>query len=157
MPSKSKTNTKPLENQQPSYQRGKKMSENYMYTDFGHDKIIIFKSFLDEYSYNTPYLQHCTDKKNSLKTFFLKKFSSAAPNTGDLLLLLVLCLLATVNLLTILEIEWPMTQHEHDDGIHQWLCVKPWMHFIGQCDSCHIAPEAWLSKLPLSLIHFGTL
>jgi hypothetical protein len=37
--------------------------ENYVYTDFGHDKIIFLKSFLDEYSYNTPYLQHCTDKK----------------------------------------------------------------------------------------------
>ena len=37
------------------------------------------KSFLDENSYNTPYLQHCIDKKNSLKFFLLRKFSSGAP------------------------------------------------------------------------------
>ena len=41
-----------------------------------------FKSFLDEYSYNTPYLQHCTDKKTVWKSFLLRKFSSAAPNNA---------------------------------------------------------------------------
>jgi hypothetical protein len=45
-------------------------------TSFGHDKIIFLKSFFDENSYNTPYLQHCTDKKNSLNFFLLRKFSS---------------------------------------------------------------------------------
>ena len=62
-PPRAKPTQKPLENQEPSYRRGKKTSEYYVYTDFGHEKNIFFKSFLDEYSYNTPDLQHCTDKK----------------------------------------------------------------------------------------------
>ena len=41
-PSRANPTQKPLENQEPSYKRGKKTSENYVYTDFGHDKIIIF-------------------------------------------------------------------------------------------------------------------
>jgi len=36
-PPRAKPTQKPLENQQPSNQRGKKTSENYVYTDFGHD------------------------------------------------------------------------------------------------------------------------
>ena len=39
-PQGAKPTQKPLENQQQSYQKGKKTSENYVYTDFGHDKII---------------------------------------------------------------------------------------------------------------------
>ncbi len=58
------------------------MPENYVYTDFRHDKIIFLKSFIDEYSYNTPYLQHCTDKKNSLKTFFFLRNSPVQPLLG---------------------------------------------------------------------------
>jgi hypothetical protein len=34
----------------------------------------------DEYSYDTPYLQHCTVKIMLLDIFFLREFSSAAPN-----------------------------------------------------------------------------
>ena len=58
-PPRAKPTQKPLENKQPSYQRGKKTLENYVYADLGHDK----KKLIIEYSYNTPYLQHCTDKK----------------------------------------------------------------------------------------------
>ncbi len=42
-----------------------------------------FKISHDEYSYNTPYLQHCTVKKMTLKIFFLKEFSSAAPTHSN--------------------------------------------------------------------------
>jgi len=65
-PLRAKPTQNPLENQKPSYQKGKKTSENWVFRHFGHDKIIFFKFFFDEYSYNTLYPQHCTDKKNSL-------------------------------------------------------------------------------------------
>jgi hypothetical protein len=63
MPSESKTKTKTTRKPITKLPKRKKTSENDVYTDFGHDKMIIFKSFLDEYSYKTPYLQHCIDKK----------------------------------------------------------------------------------------------
>ena len=78
-PPRAKLTQKPLEIQEPSYQIGKKQTENHVFTNFGHDKIIFIKSFLDEYSYNTPYLQHCTDKKNSLKTFFTYEILQCSP------------------------------------------------------------------------------
>jgi len=43
-------------------------------------KMTFFEIFLDEISYNTPYLQVCTEKKKCLKIFFLKEISSAAPS-----------------------------------------------------------------------------
>ena len=78
-PPRAKPTQNPLENQEPSYQKGKNMSENWVYRHFGHDKIIFFKFFFDEYSYNTPYLQHCTDKKNSLKIFFSYEILQCSP------------------------------------------------------------------------------
>jgi hypothetical protein len=36
-PPRAKPTQKPLETQKPSYQRCKKTSENYVYTDFRHD------------------------------------------------------------------------------------------------------------------------
>jgi hypothetical protein len=42
-------------------------------------KILFFKIPLDEYSYDTPYLQDCSEKKMFLKTFFLREFSTATP------------------------------------------------------------------------------
>ena len=42
--------------------------------------IFFFKISHDEYSYNTPYLQHCTWKKMFLKKKNLREFSSAAPS-----------------------------------------------------------------------------
>ena len=41
--------------------------------------MIFFKISHDEYSYDTPYLQHCIVKKMFLKIFFLREFSNAAP------------------------------------------------------------------------------
>ncbi len=41
---------------------------------------IFFKLCLDEYLYDTPYLQHCTGKKMFLVIFFLREFFSAAPS-----------------------------------------------------------------------------
>ncbi len=32
--------------------------------------IFFFKLFFDEYSYNTPYPQHCTDKKKQFENIF---------------------------------------------------------------------------------------
>ena len=49
-------------------------------TSFGHDKIFFFKISHDEYSYNTPYLQHCIWKKMFLRKKILREFSSAAPS-----------------------------------------------------------------------------
>ena len=79
-PLRAKPTQNPLENQKPSYQKGKKTSENWVFRHFGHDKIIFFKFFFDEYSYNTLYPQHCTDKKTVWKHFLVMKFSSAAPS-----------------------------------------------------------------------------
>ena len=45
-PPRAKPTQKPLENQKPSYQKGKKTSENWVYRHFRHDKIIIFNSSL---------------------------------------------------------------------------------------------------------------
>ena len=45
-PPRAKPTEKPLDNHQPTYQKGKKTSENYVYTDFGHDKIIFFNQSL---------------------------------------------------------------------------------------------------------------
>ena len=38
-----------------------------------------FEICLDEISYDTPYLQVCSEKKSVLKDFFLREISSAAP------------------------------------------------------------------------------
>jgi hypothetical protein len=81
-PLRAKPTQNPLENQESSYQKGKKTSENWVYRHFGHDKIIIFKFSFDEYSYNTLYPQHCTDKKTVWKHFLVMKFSSAPPTRG---------------------------------------------------------------------------
>jgi hypothetical protein len=45
-----------------------------------------FEMCIDDISYNTPYLQVCSEKKNCLKIFFLREISSAAPtqDTSDL-------------------------------------------------------------------------
>ena len=80
-PPRANPTQKPLENHQPSYQKGRNALENYVYTDFGHDKIIFLKSFLDENSHNTPYLQHCTDKK-IMGIFFYLRNSPVEPLFG---------------------------------------------------------------------------
>ncbi len=41
--------------------------------------IHFFIFFLNDYSYDTPYPQHCTDKKNILKTFFRLKILQCSP------------------------------------------------------------------------------
>ena len=69
MPSESKPTQNPLENHEPSYKKGKKTSENRVYRHFGYDNFF-FKLFFDEYSYNTPYPQHCTDKKKQFENIF---------------------------------------------------------------------------------------
>ncbi len=45
-----------------------KSLENQVYTHFKHENMI-FSRKINEYSCNTPYLQHCTEKQNDLKTF----------------------------------------------------------------------------------------
>jgi len=45
-PPRAKPTQKPLENKQPSYQRGKKTLENYVYSDFGHDNFFFNHSLM---------------------------------------------------------------------------------------------------------------
>ncbi len=47
-----------------------KTRKKHEITSFGHDKIFFFKISLDEYSYDTPYLQDSSEKKMCLKILF---------------------------------------------------------------------------------------
>jgi hypothetical protein len=47
-----------------------------------HKKMTFFEMCLDEISYNTPYLQVCSEKKRCLKRFFLREISNAAPTSN---------------------------------------------------------------------------
>jgi hypothetical protein len=62
MPSESKTNTKTT--RKPITKLPKRQKDVGKQSIDISDMIIFFLIFFfDEYSYNTPYLQHCTDKK----------------------------------------------------------------------------------------------
>ena len=54
-------------------------------THIKRKKTTFFEIGLDEISYETPYLQVCTEKKKCLKIFFLREISSAAPIIGTFL------------------------------------------------------------------------
>ena len=49
-------------------------------TNIERKKMTFFEICLDEISYDTPYLQVCTEKKSVWKYFFLSEISGAAPS-----------------------------------------------------------------------------